>query len=292
MNTKSSGKFTKFPKKFETSYVFPDTINRVFTNLSEKQNIEMMTKKTQLPYLFTYKPYPMELQYSLIDTTSLEHYNTITWQISSKIVPILVKYSFLLTWNTLDSTTLVSFEIVVVNPELIPLDQHTKVISGCKNVCLEMINGLEELLQLNKENIYEYESDIIHAPLDAVWEYVVHFENIVRDLFGITKYEGVSEKVGEIVSFYLPGDEDKKSIKIVKISNNPNKKKWKFCISPLGGPFREQIIKFILVKISDNDTFLSIFHEFQDLLETEDLKNLECKKKSLLTFLRNKLERK
>ena len=292
MNTKSSGKFTKFPKKFETSYVFPDTINRVFTNLSEKQNIEMMTKKTQLPYLFTYKPYPMELQYSLIDTTSLEHYNTITWQISSKIVPILVKYSFLLTWNTLDSTTLVSFEIVVVNPELIPLDQHTKVISGCKNVCLEMINGLEELLQLNKENIYEYESDIIHAPLDAVWEYVVHFENIARDLFGITKYEGVSDKVGEIVSFYLPGDEDKKSIKIVKISNNPNKKKWKFCISPLGGPFREQIIKFILVKISDNDTFLSIFHEFQDLLETEDLKNLECKKKSLLTFLRNKLERK
>ena len=231
MNTKSSGKITKFPKKFETSYVFPDTINRVFTNLSEKQNIEMMTKKTQLPYLFTYKPYPMELQYSLIDTTSLEHYNTITWQISSKIVPILVKYSFLLTWNTLDSTTLVSFEIVVVNPELIPLDQHTKVISGCKNVCLEMINGLEELLQLNKENIYEYESDIIHAPLDAVWEYVVHFENIARDLFGITKYEGVSEKVGEIVSFYLPGDEDKKSIKIVKISNNPNKKKWKFCIS-------------------------------------------------------------
>ena len=292
MNTKSSGKFTKFPKKFETSYVFSDTINRVFTNLSEKQNIEMMTKKTQLPYLFTYKPYPMELQYSLIDTTSLEHYKTIAWQISSKIVPILVKYSFLLTWNTLDSTTLVSFEIVVVNPELIPLDQHTKVISGCKNVCLEMINGLEELLQLNKENIYEYESDIIHAPLDAVWEYVVHFENIARDLFGITKYEGVSEKVGEIVSFYLPGDEDKKSIKIVKISNNPNKKKWKFCISPMGGPFREQIIKFILVKISDNDTFLSIFHEFQDLLETEDLKDLECKKKSLLTFLRNKLERK
>ena len=38
MNTKSSGKFTKFPKKFETSYVFPDTINRVFTNLSEKQS--------------------------------------------------------------------------------------------------------------------------------------------------------------------------------------------------------------------------------------------------------------
>ena len=59
MNTKSSGKFTKFPKKFETSYVFSDTINRVFTNLSEKQNIEMMTKKTQLPYLFTYKPYPI-----------------------------------------------------------------------------------------------------------------------------------------------------------------------------------------------------------------------------------------
>lgn len=289
MKTKFS---RKFPKKFETSYVFPDTINRVFTNLSEKLNIEMMTKKTQLPYLFTCKPFPMEFQYSLIDTTSLEHYKTITWQISSKIVPILVKYTFLLTWNTLDSTTLVSFEIEVVNPELIPLDQHTKVISGCKNVCLEMINALEELLQLNKENIYEYESDIIHAPLNAVWEYVVNFENIVQDLFGTIKYEGVSNKVGDIISFYLPGEEEKKMVKIVKISNNPKKKKWKFCISPLGGQFREQIIKFIFVKINENETFLSIFHEFQDLLETEDLKLLESKKKSLLTFLRNKLERK
>ena len=59
---------------------------------------------------------------------------------------------------------------------------------------------------------------------------------------------------------------------------------------PLGGPFKEQVIKTLFVKISDNETFLSIFHQFSDFIGKEELMKLENKKKYIFNFIRNKLE--
>ena len=89
-------------------------------------------------------------------------------------------------------------------------------------------------------------------------DYLIHFEKFSKDLCRVTKYEGDSSKVGNVVSFWIEGESDKKEIKILERSNNQNKKKWKYCFMLMGGPFKEQVIKTLFVKISDNETFLSI----------------------------------
>lgn len=59
---------------------------------------------------------------------------------------------------------------------------------------------------------------------------------------------------------------------------------------PLGGPFKEQVIKTLFVKVSENETFLSIFHEFTDFIGKEEIMKLEKKKKFIFNYIRNKLE--
>ena len=91
--------------------------------------------------------------------------------------------------------------------------------TGCKAACVDVINSIDVLLQENKEYIYEYESDIIKAPREKVWDYLTHFEKFSKDLCRVTKYEGDSSKVGNVVSFWIEGEQDEKQIKILEISN-------------------------------------------------------------------------
>ena len=42
------------PLKFEASYVFSDTINRIDNILTDIQKIKLINSKTQIPFIFTH----------------------------------------------------------------------------------------------------------------------------------------------------------------------------------------------------------------------------------------------
>lgn len=52
--------------------------------------------------------------------------------------------------------------------------KRAKIVSRCKKVCVEMINNIEMLLQINNDNIYDYGANIIKAPMELVWNYVTN----------------------------------------------------------------------------------------------------------------------
>ena len=72
------------PKKYEASYVFSDTISRLFLTLAELHNIEELNSKTQLPYLFTDKPTPLTFSYTVGEITSLEYSKKVIWRLDNK----------------------------------------------------------------------------------------------------------------------------------------------------------------------------------------------------------------
>ena len=183
------------PMKFEASYVFSDTINRIDNILTDIQKIKLINTKTQIPYIFTNRPIPIEFNFTLTNLLSLEHHKKVTWELTTQLMLIIIEYNFSITWNTLDNSTFLVFEIVIVNSEIISSEITPKVKSGCKAACVDVINSIDELLQENKEHIYEYESDIIKAPREKVWDYLTHFEKFSKDLCRVTKYEGDSSKV-------------------------------------------------------------------------------------------------
>ena len=89
MNPKTS----HFPNKYEATYVFSDTISRLFLTLAELVNIEELNKGTQLPYLFTDKPTPLTFTYTVGEITSLEYSKKLSWTIDNKSIPSFFKQS-------------------------------------------------------------------------------------------------------------------------------------------------------------------------------------------------------
>ena len=291
MNAKLCNSKHPIPKKFEASYVFPDTIDRLNNILIEIENIKLIHNKTQLASLISnYNSEEIAFTFTLTNVLNIEQHKKITWEVSSSLTPVKLNYNFTMTWNTLDNSSLLVFELIVYNSECLAKEIYNKAKIECKNACVNVINSIEELLQKNKELIYEYESDIIKAPREKVWNYVTNLEEMGKDLMKIVKFEGDSTIVGNVVSFWLEGDQVAKEFKILEIKKNPNKKKWKYCIMPLGGPFKEQQISMIFVEVTPNESFLSFFHEFSEHITKEELLKLKEKKKMLFSHIRNKLE--
>ena len=50
--------------------------------------------------------------------------------------------------NTIENTTLLILELIISNHEDNTTQMKTKIISGCKKICLEMIDNIETLLPM------------------------------------------------------------------------------------------------------------------------------------------------
>ena len=287
-------KSNSFPKKYEASYVFiSDDINRIYSLLTETENIEKLNQKTQLPYLFTDKPYPIKFDYSIGEITTGKYLISFSWNINSHEIPTPFIYFFKLTSNTVDNSILLNFEVIIVNPEKIPQEKFKKVINGCKKICVEMINNIEVFLQENNENIFVFESDIINAPREKVWDCLINLGEIFKKHHIIKEYccEGEKEKVGSIVKIKKEKKEkiEEISFKIVKIERNINKEKWTLVFRPLELKFHVQEMEFVLYKLEDNNTFIYINHTFKELLPQETMKDLQIKKKYLFNLIKKEL---
>ena len=289
-------KINTFPKKYEASYVFiSDNINRIYSLLTTVSNIEKLNQKTQLPYLFTDKPYPIKFDYSIGEITTGKYSISFSWNINSKEIPTPFIYFFKLVSNTLDNSILFNFEVIIVNPENIPQEKIKKVINGCKKICIEMINNIEVFLQENNENIFIFESDIIKAPREKVWNCIINLGelfkkyNIIKDF----SYNGDLDKIGTIITMnIIKGEKTEKGCaKIIKIEKNPNKEKWVLVLSPLEGKYQVQEMEFVLYKLEDNNTFIYINHKFKEMLPYDTMKELEVKKKFLFGLIKNDLEK-
>ena len=290
--TKEGGKETKqsFPKKFEASYVFSDRISRLYLLLSDSTHLESLNKKTQLPFLFTDKPVPLNYDFCVSQMLSLEHNKSINWTITSGSIPVVIHEEFNLVKNTLDNTTLLTFALSVANPDKIDKNKRKKIINGCKKVCIEIINNIDILLQENSDNIFEYESTIIKINRAQVFDYIFDPIKFAKNFSNVLIVEGKNE-VGTVVS-WKTNDEDQFEFKskIIQIDNDPKKKKWKYILAPISGPFQDQIIKFIFIEISNNETFFSVEHDFKEKVDEDDLNILKIKKAKMINFIKEKLE--
>ena len=288
-------KTNSFPKKYEASYVFiSDNIYRIYSLLTTVSNIEKLNQKTQLPYLFTDKPYPIKFDYSIGEITTGKYSISFSWNINSKEIPTPFIYFFKLVSNTLDNSILFNFEVIIVNPENIPQEKIKKVMNGCKKICIEMINNIEVFLQENNENIFIFESDIIKAPREKVWNCIINLGELFKKNKIIKEFsrDGDLDKIGTIITMsVIKGEKiEKGCAKIIKIEKNPNKEKWILVLSPLEGKYQVQEMEFVLYKLEDNNTFIYIIHKFKEMLPHDIIKELEVKKKFLFDLIKNEFE--
>ena len=282
---------SSFPTKYEATYVYMDTISRICLALSDITNIQSLNNKTQLPYLFTDKPTPVSFEYEVKEFTSLEYSKTISWLLSSKEVPTQIIYSFNLTPNTLDNSTLLVFEIQIMQQDQIHPDTKQRIFTGCKNACREMISNIEILLQSNNENIYNYGSIIIEAPIEVVWNYIVKSKYLKLMFKGKIKIQGNPEEVGSVVIHKFQGDnETVVKMKVSYVSKDESKKKWKYRMIPFDGPFQNQELHYVFINLEKNKTFLGVHHQFQEQVDIKVMNEVSQKKKKYLSEIKELIE--
>ena len=69
------------------------------------------------------------------------------------------------------------------------------------------------------------------------------------------------------------------------------KKKWKYKIVPLEGPFQMQEIHFVFINVNDDSTFFSVYHEFKEQVNPEVMENVKKKNRFLINMIKDTVER-
>ena len=278
------------PKKYEVQYVFSDNINRIYFLLTDLNQFQTINNNTQFNMLFADIMNNQQFTYILNEMLSLDHNKKVTWEISSKSPNICLIFQFELIKNTLNDTTLVNFQITIKTMDML-CDMNESIMKykqGLKSVCIEVIHSLENLLKSNNENIFDYESNVIECNIETVWDYITKEKGF---LLGINIANINEEHAGTTIEYSLNMDELYKC-KITKVKKNNNKKRWKYALMPLEGPFKQQEIQFILVRLGNDRTFFSIYHEFKQQIESDEKQELENHKKMMLYYIKQSLEKK
>ena len=280
------------PKKFETSYVYNDSISRISLLLTQNENIEKINKKTQLSYLFTDKPKPIQFNYILIENSSSDISSEISWNINSNEIPTPILYNFKLLSNTIDNSTLLIFQLIIVYPSKIGDNLKNKIINSCNKICIEMINNIDILLQENNSIIFQFESDIINSSKETIWNELKQINEYLKKKNKIKDYKiDGNWDIGTKITVIFNEKETFNFI-ISYISNDKDKKKWEFEFTPIENVLEKVFIRWSIIEISKDKSFICVEHIFKEMPSIEILNELKLKKTKIISIIKNYIEKK
>ena len=292
MESNNQNKINQIPFKFDSRFVFSDTLSRILRLVGEEKGLENLVMSTKLPYVFTNEPVPLIFNFSLSEGLIKDSYSKITWQISNRDIPSPILLNFNLMENTIEKTVLVIFEIEIVNRELIPKEYHKKIKKLFPDICVEMIKNLEYQLEEDKKDIYHYESKIFNYPREKIWDIITNF-HFLLEKEGIIKNCSMKTpitKEGIELSFTVPNKNKFCRLKINKYKKDEKNSKWVLGNLPLCGPFSHSENYWTLIKLGDNETLLGNTSKYIEHLDSDINKKLSEEKKSTFITIENFLK--
>ena len=291
-DTKQKMKEIKFPKKYEASYLISDSIDRIDFIMTFK-NFEQITNQTSLKIAFTNKPILSPLFFQFDEYTSLDYLKAFTFTIKNFELPFDLKINLLFKTNTIDNTTLFTITLFLENLRLKQNNDIKKIIKGCKNLCVEYIEFLELLLKKSNLFLYHYDSIIINCSKDKLYEFLFNFE-LMKKLHNTSipniKKEEIVE--GKILELKINDLQKTILIKFGKLKIDKSKKKNEIHIFPLNDDLSSQEIIFTIISLSEEKTFFSITHNFNENVNFSQIKKVEKKKKYMFQIIKFLLEKK
>ena len=268
----------KIPCKFDSRYVISDTSTRISRMINDENKVENLIMSTQLPYIFTNEPIPLNFNLSLSEAMVKESYSKISWLLTHPNVSSPILISFNLTENTLEKTVLLIFEIEITKRELIPEIYVKKIINIFPEICVEMIKNIDKELEEDKKDIYHYESKILKYPREKIWDTIINFHFLLckKGVIKNCSTESPITEVGSEISFYYNCNNKKIlcRLKVNRLKKEKNCNKWEIGYSPLEGPFEHTENFWTLIRLSDNETLVGNTSKYSDHIDPEMIKKL------------------
>ena len=283
----------KIPYKFDSRYVFEDSIVRIFRLLSQCKSIEQLITNTKLPLVFSDDNSPINFEYILTEATSLDSYKEIFWLLTCKQIPTPIKISFNMTENTVDKSVLVVFEIRIIKRELVPDIYKPKIISNFEEISVDVLNNLIIKLKNDNKDIYHYESKILKFSRDKVKNIIFNLYKIMveRGYIASIKREGKLNSEGEILTIFHAKENKIIKLKINKVKFNDKNVKWLISYMPLEVDFKDYLVNFYIIKIKPDETLLSIINIYSEQIDPNIKRDLTQRKKDLFQIIEEELKK-
>ena len=283
------GTFPVQEKKFQSSMIFSDRMNRIWEILKDRNKFMEILTKTDIPL-------PNSNKFNLIcrELITNSYYKSISYVLGG----ILIKFSVYP--NTLDNSSLVIYEIVYKNENM------SSFLEDYKKPNLKLFLELLSLfLKQNPVFLYEYQSILLNCDINKLWYFLInesyytleYLNNKINSkktcsqcLTLPSKKEGDKfiYKFGTETSFY----KEKYAI-IKKIEQDFIKRQWSFSFDLYHTPEYDHLycnINFFLLIIKDNQIFLTFHHDFKEPIEQQQINILSQTKKSFLNTLKKYFE--
>ena len=284
----------KIPYKFDSRYVFEDSITRIFRVLTECKTIEQLIINTKLPYIFSDNNEQINFEYILLETSSVDTYKEIAWLLTCKQIQTPIKIFFNLTENTVDKTVLVVFEISIVKRELIPDIYKPKIIANFEDISVDVLNNLIIKLKNDNKDIYHYESKIFNYSREKIKDIIFNLNEIMlkRGYMKSIKREGKLNSEGELITVELTNSLRTIKLKVIKVKLKEKKVKWVISYMPLEVNFKDYQIDWNIIKIKPDITLLAIINIYSEQIDPSIMKDLTKRKKDLFQILEEELKKK
>jgi hypothetical protein len=283
----------KIPYKFDSRYVFEDSITRIFRVLTECKTIEQLIINTKLPYIFSDNKEQINFEYILLEDSSVDTYKEIAWLLTCKQIQTPIKIFFNLTENTVDKTVLVVFEISIVKRELIPDIYKPKIIANFEDISVDVLNNLIIKLKNDNKDIYHYESKIFNYSREKIKDIIFNLNEIMlkRGYMKSIKREGKLNSEGELITVELGRVIRTIKLKIIKLKLKEKKVKWVISYMPLEVNFKDYQIDWNIIKIKPDITLLAIINKYSEQIDPNIMKDLTKRKKDIFQIIEEELKR-
>jgi len=283
----------KIPYKFDSRYVFEDSITRIFRVLTESKTIEQLIINTKLPYVFSDNNDKINFEYIFIEASSVDSYKEISWLLTCKQIQTPIKIFFNLTENTVDNTVLVVFEINIVERELVPDIYKPKIIANFEDISVDVLNNLIIILKNDNKDIYHYESKIFNYSREKIKNIIFNLNEVMlkRGYIKSIKREGKQNSEGQIVTVELAKVARTIKLKIIKVKLKENKVKWVISYMPLEVNFKDFQIDWNIIKIKPDETLVAIINIYSEQIEPNIMKDLTKRKKDLFQIIEEELKK-
>ena len=167
---------------------------------------------------------------------------------------------------------------------------------------VNVLQKMENLLAVNPFELKQFESTIITANMNDIWEFVLNIQKLknVAPMIDFNVGENLDwkniKKGQEIkASCYCANNVNQKieyKIKVLSFDRRERSNKWCFAFETIQCEklIPSQIVVIRLIKVNTTDCQLSIYHEFKEVVSNDLFYKLSYEKKYLLNELKDFLE--
>ena len=283
----------KIPYKFDSRYIFEDSVTRIFRIISEVKSLEELISNTKLPYIFGDGLSQVTFDYNLNEISTYDSSKEISWILICKEIQSPIKINFNLNENTLDNTVLVVFEISIVNRELIPEKYKLNIINYFEGIAVDVLYNMIIKLKNDNKDIYHYESKILKFSRDKVKNIIFNLNKIMveRGYIASIKREGKLNSEGEILTIFHAKENKIIKLKINKVKFNDKNVKWLISYMPLEVDFKDYLVNFYIIKIKPDETLLSIINIYSEQIDPNIKRDLTQRKRDLFQIIEEELKK-